>query len=104
MITTALGLIDRIAQAGEAGKAGSATPGATGIPAATFGSVMGQITADAVGTLQGAEAVSLDALQGKADTREAVDAVMNAEQSLQAAISIRDKIVQAYLEVSRMAI
>jgi flagellar hook-basal body complex protein FliE len=65
---------------------------------------MGQIAADAVGTLQGAEAVSLKALQGKADTREAVDAVMNAEQSLQAAISIRDKIVQAYLEVSRMAI
>ena len=48
--------------------------------------------------------MSLAALQGKADTREAVDAVMNAEQSLQAAISIRDKIVQAYLEVSRMAI
>jgi flagellar hook-basal body complex protein FliE len=29
---------------------------------------------------------------------------MNAEQSLQAAVAIRDKIVSAYLEVSRMAI
>ncbi len=104
MITTALGIFDRITQSGNAGKPGPAAPAATGIPAATFGSVMGQITADAVGTLQGAEKVSLAALQGKADTREAVDAVMNAEQSLQAAISIRDKIVQAYLEVSRMAI
>jgi flagellar hook-basal body complex protein FliE len=29
---------------------------------------------------------------------------MSAEQTLQAAIAIRDKIVTAYLEVSRMAI
>ena len=29
---------------------------------------------------------------------------MSAEQSLQTAIAIRDKIVSAYLEVSRMAI
>ena len=104
MITTALGIFDRISPADGARFPGAAAPAATGIPAASFGSVMGQITADAVGTLQGAEAVSLNALQGKADTREAVDAVMNAEQTLQAAISIRDKIVQAYLEVSRMAI
>lgn len=103
MITTALGIFERISPAGGARLPGAA-PAATGIPAATFGSVMGQLAADAVGTLQGAETVSLNALQGKADTREAVDAVMNAEQSLQAAISIRDKIVQAYLEVSRMAI
>jgi flagellar hook-basal body complex protein FliE len=33
-----------------------------------------------------------------------VDAVMNAQQTLQAAVAIRDKIVSAYLEVSRMSI
>ena len=48
--------------------------------------------------------MSIEALQGKADTREVVDAVMSAEQSLQTAVAIRDKIVTAYLEVSRMAI
>jgi flagellar hook-basal body complex protein FliE len=32
------------------------------------------------------------------------DAVMSAEQSLQAAVAIRDKLVQAYLEISRMQI
>jgi flagellar hook-basal body complex protein FliE len=36
--------------------------------------------------------------------RSVVDAVMSAEQSLQAAVAIRDKIVTAYLEISRMAI
>ena len=44
------------------------------------------------------------ALKGKADTREVVDAVMSAEQALQTAVAIRDKIVSAYLEISRMAI
>ena len=43
-------------------------------------------------------------VKGKADMREVVDAVMSAEQSLQAAVAIRDKIVAAYLEVSRMGI
>ena len=47
----------------------------------------------------------MKALQGgDVSTREVVDSVMSAERSLQAAIAIRDKIVTAYLEVSRMAI
>jgi len=48
--------------------------------------------------------VSIKALQGDADTREVVDAVMNAQETLSAAIAIRDKIVAAYLDVSRMSI
>ena len=35
---------------------------------------------------------------------EVADAVMSAEQSLQAAVAIRDKIISAYMEISRMAI
>ena len=47
----------------------------------------------------------MKALQGgDVTTREVVDSVMSAERSLQTAIAIRDKIVTAYLEVSRMAI
>jgi flagellar hook-basal body complex protein FliE len=57
-----------------------------------------------IGAMRGAEQLSADALQGKADMRQVVDAVMSAEQSFQAAVAIRDKIVTAYLEVSRMAI
>jgi flagellar hook-basal body complex protein FliE len=33
-----------------------------------------------------------------------VEAVMSAEQTLQMAVAVRDKVVQAYQEVSRMAI
>jgi flagellar hook-basal body complex protein FliE len=42
--------------------------------------------------------------QRQRPTREVVDAVMSAEQSLQAAIAIRDKIVIRLSRISRMAI
>ena len=79
-----------------------AAPGAG--PTQSFASVLSGLASDAVGTLRQAEQVSVQALQGEADTREVVDAVMNAEQALQAAVAIRDKIVSAYMEISRMAI
>ena len=44
------------------------------------------------------------ALQGKASVQQVVEAVMSAERQLQTAIAVRDKVVAAYLEISRMAI
>ena len=70
----------------------------------SFAAMVTRAAGEAIGTLQQAEQVSVQALQGEADIRQVVDAVMSAEQSLQAAVAIRDKIVTAYLEVSRMAI
>lgn len=70
----------------------------------TFAAALESATRNAVGTLQSAESLSLRALQGDVETREVVDAVMSAEQTLQAAVAIRDKIVSSYLEISRMAI
>ncbi|TAN12710.1 MAG: flagellar hook-basal body protein FliE [Rhizobiaceae bacterium] len=55
-------------------------------------------------SLTNAQQMSIQALQGKGDTRQVVDAVLNAQQSLQTAIAIRDKIVSAYLDISRMSI
>ena len=70
----------------------------------SFADALTKAARDTVGAMQKAEALSVAGLQGRADTREVVDAVMSAEQSLKAAISIRDKIVHSYLEISRMAI
>ena len=69
-----------------------------------FASVLANVAEQATNRIQSAEATSAAALKGEADTREVVDAVMSAEQTLQTAIAIRDKIVTAYLEISRMAI
>ena len=41
--------------------------------------------------------------RAKASVQQVVDAVMSAEQTLQRAIAIRDKVVSAYLEISRMS-
>ena len=70
----------------------------------SFAQVLGDMATDAVNSLKLSETKSFESIQGKANTREVVDAVMNAEQSLQTAISIRDKVVTAYLEVARMQI
>ena len=70
----------------------------------SFSAALAAASENAVNTLHNAEGVSLRALQGEGGTREVVDAVMNAEQTLQAAIAIRDKIVSSYLEISRMTI
>ncbi|MDH6256536.1 flagellar hook-basal body complex protein FliE [Bradyrhizobium sp. BR13661] len=69
-----------------------------------FDSVMKQVTTDAIGTLKAGEAASISAMQGKESTRKVVEALMSAEQALQTAVAVRDKVVQAYQEVARMTI
>ncbi|PYE87706.1 flagellar hook-basal body complex protein FliE [Phyllobacterium leguminum] len=71
---------------------------------ASFGDVLSQLTGAVGDKLKAAEATSLSSMTGDVPTREVVSSVMEAEQSLQTAIAIRDKIVQAYLEISRMQI
>ena len=71
---------------------------------AGFDSVMKQVTTDAIGTLKAGESASISAMQGKESTRKVVEALMSAEQALQTAVAVRDKVVQAYQEVVRMSI
>lgn len=70
----------------------------------SFGQVFEQVSRDAVASLQTAEATSVSALQGQASTIEVVEAIKSAEHALQTVTAVRDKVVQAYQEVSRMAI
>jgi flagellar hook-basal body complex protein FliE len=70
----------------------------------TFMAALNNMASQAAGDLKQAEQTSFDGLMGKANTREVVDAVMQAEQSLQTAIAFRDKIVNAYLEITKMQI
>jgi flagellar hook-basal body complex protein FliE len=71
---------------------------------AGFDSVLKQVTTDAIGTLKAGEAASISGIQGKESTRRVVEALMSAEQALQTAVAVRDKVVQAYQEVVRMSI
>nr|WP_280954197.1 flagellar hook-basal body complex protein FliE [Hoeflea marina] len=78
------------------------SPGAVSGP--SFTDVLQSLSTDVVGNLRNAETQSLRSVHGEADTREVVDALMSAEQSLQTAIAIRDKVVSAYLEITKMQI
>ena len=81
---------------------GGATPVA-GSPA-DFGDIMAQFASGVRTNLRAGESASIAGMQGKATAQQVVEAVMSAEQSLQTAVAIRDKVVAAYLELSRMAI
>ena len=82
----------------------SGMSGASGVQGAgaDFATVLSQVAGDAVSTVKGAEAVSIKGINGQASTQAVVDAVMAAERTLQTAVSLRDKAIGAYTELTRM--
>ena len=69
-----------------------------------FESILKGLGANVVETLRTGESTAIAALEGKVSAQQAVMATMEAEKTLQAALAIRDKIVSAFLEISRMQI
>jgi flagellar hook-basal body complex protein FliE len=95
--------VQKSAFAGAAALAG----GVPAVPSAAptdFADIMAQLATGVRNDVRAGEAASIAGMQGKATTQQVVEAVMSAEQSLQTAVAIRDKVVAAYLELSRMAI
>ena len=82
----------------------AATAAASAVVGPSFASVMGSMASDALNSIKGGEAASFASIQGKASTREVVDSVMAAEQSLKTAVAFRDKLVSAYLDITKMQI
>jgi flagellar hook-basal body complex protein FliE len=70
----------------------------------SFAETMKNFGQGVVSNLKVAEGQSFAAIRGEVPTRDVVDAIMTAEQSLQTAVAIRDKMVTAYLEIARMQI
>lgn len=69
-----------------------------------FGSMLTQMASEAANVIRTAETTSVAGIQGRASVQQVVEAVMAAEQTLQGAVAVRDKVVAAYLEISRMQI
>lgn len=59
---------------------------------------------NAAGTLRQGEAAAIAGVQGTMPVQQVVDQVMAAERTLQTVIGVRDKVVTAFLEISRMQI
>lgn len=79
---------------------------ASAAPAAddSFGAMFARVAAAARDTMRTGEAAAIAGVSGDASVQEVVRAVMSAEQQLRAAIAVRDRVVAAYQEISRMQI
>lgn len=90
------------ADAGAMRVAGVGPPAAVQAP--DFASALARAALSAIDTLKDGEAAAISGVQGKASVQHVAESVMAAEQTLQTAIAVRDKVVAAYLELSRMQI
>jgi flagellar hook-basal body complex protein FliE len=101
--------VSSIAPASEAGPAelvrgAAAAATSASVEGADFGAMLGALASNAMGAVKQAETISMAGIRGQASVQQVVEAVMAAEQTLQSAIAIRDKVVAAYVEISRMSI
>lgn len=67
----------------------------------SFGDILKNSVQSAVDAQHKSEKISGQALMGKADMTDVLQAVTDAEMALQTVLAVRDKVVQAYNDVMR---
>lgn len=70
----------------------------------SFADVMKSTLQDAVDMGRVSEQKSMEAIEGKADLREVVLAVSQAEHALETVVAVRDKVMSAYEQIMRMPV
>ncbi len=85
-------------------KAGGQRTAAAAAAGADFASALKAAAGEAVETLQKSEMTAISGIEGKADIQAVVDQVMAAERTLSATMAIRNKLIAAWQEISRMQI
>lgn len=79
-------------------------PGIGAPKAESFGDYVKQAAVEGIETMQRGEKASADAVMGKANLTDIVEAVTAAELTLQTVVAVRDKMLQAYQDIMRMPI
>lgn len=69
-----------------------------------FAGMVGDATSAALNTMRHAERMTARGVAGRADVQEVVQALSNAEVTMQAVVAVRDKIVGAYSDILRMSV
>jgi flagellar hook-basal body complex protein FliE len=97
------------ALSGLAASLGSAAPQAPTAPTASsdgvsFEEALGKAVGSAVDTLKAGETAAIQGVEGAAPPMRVVESVMDAQRSLQSVLAIRDKLVSAWQDISRMSI
>jgi flagellar hook-basal body complex protein FliE len=78
----------------------AAKPGA----AADFGTMVTEAAHSALQTVQNSEQVAAAGVSGTADVQQVVQALSDAELTMQTVVAVRDKVLGAYNDIMKMAI
>ena len=90
------------AKAASTGDASAAVGGGNGDGGDNFASLVRNAINEAVKIGQHSEKLSMDAMTDRADLSKVVTAVAEAEVTLQTAVTVRDKVLEAYKDIIRM--
>lgn len=69
-----------------------------------FAELVRDATADVVQTLRETDAVARAGMEGDVTTQQVVEATLELESTVRIAVTMRDKLVEAYQEIMRMPI
>jgi len=73
-------------------------------PKSTFMEMLGKVAQDSIDASKKSETMTEQAVVGKADLLDVVNAVSNAEVTLQTVVAVRDRVMSAYQEILRTPI
>jgi flagellar hook-basal body complex protein FliE len=69
-----------------------------------FSSMVGEAAESAMQTVRGSEQVAAAGVSGIADVQQVVQALSDAELTMQTVVAVRDKVLGAYNDIMRMTI
>jgi flagellar hook-basal body complex protein FliE len=72
--------------------------------AADFGTMVTEAAHSALQTVQNSEQVAAAGVSGTADVQQVVQALSDAELTMQTVVAVRDKVLGAYNDIMKMAI
>ncbi|MCI4661483.1 MAG: flagellar hook-basal body complex protein FliE [Neomegalonema sp.] len=73
-------------------------------PRKDFAETLADVAQDTVDTIVRGEQTAMQGLAGKADAHSVVEALAATELALETAVTVRDKVVEAYQEILRMPV
>jgi flagellar hook-basal body complex protein FliE len=76
----------------------------TAAPAASFGAMLDSAIAETASSLRAGEAAAAQVAAGEANLVDVVTAISAAEVSLETALAVRNRVIEAYQEIMRMPI
>ncbi|HEY4125349.1 MAG TPA: flagellar hook-basal body complex protein FliE [Rhizomicrobium sp.] len=70
----------------------------------SFGDILSGAMKDSIGTMKQGETMAMKQVAGQADIVDVVNAVNQAELTLNTVVAVRDKVIQAYQSIMQMPI